>query len=664
MYNHENHAGGNDSQQANEAKLFSKIELPAAGQNNNGANQQKKNQQPQQKKKKAKNANQGNNNQNQAAKAKKQNQNAKQKNQLQPRQKVKQENSNSQQAPKQKNKSKKQNTQQASSNSLKIIPLGGIGEIGKNMTVYEQKNSMIIVDCGMSFPDSDLFGIDVVIPDYSYVLANKDKLKALFITHGHEDHIGALPYLLKEVHVPVYASRLTVGLIKGKLEEHRVKADLRVMSAGEVIQVDSFKVEAIGVNHSIPDAMAFAITTEQGVVVQTGDFKIDYTPIFGDTIDLRRLGELGTNGVLALLSDSTNAERPGTSTSERTVGESFERLFSRAEGKRLIIATFASNIQRVQQIIDLAKRHKRKIAISGRSMENYSRIAMELGYLETEDGLIIDMSEINRHRPEDLIIITTGSQGEPMSALSRMAAGNHKQISITNDDVIIISASPIPGNEKTVARVVNDLLRLGSDVIYESMYDVHSSGHACKDELKLIMNLTKPKYFIPVHGEYKHLIKHANIARDLGIKDQNIILPDLGKVMEFSNGGVKLSETVTSGRVLVDGYGVGDVGSVVLRDRKHLAEDGLLVVVCTIDIETKELISGPDIISRGFVYVREAEPLLEEARKLVRDIINECFGENVRDWNDIKIRVREQVGELMYQRTKRNPMILPVIMDI
>lgn len=551
--------------------------------------------------------------------------------------------------------------------TLKITPLGGIGEIGKNMTVYQCGGDSFIVDCGLSFPDDELFGVDIVIPDFTYIDDIYDSLKAVFITHGHEDHIGALPYFLKKYKVPVYGTKLTIGLIKAKLTEHGMvnKVDLRLIEAGQVTQMGCMSVEAIRVNHSIPDAVAFAIKTPAGTVIQTGDFKVDYTPVFGKTIDLNRLAELGNEGVLALLADSTNAERPGQSVTESNVGQALEKLFARADGKRLIIASFASNIQRIQQIIDLAQRHGRKIAFSGRSMENYTNIALELGYIKVEEDVIIDIKDLNRYRTSDIIIITTGSQGEPMSALSRMAAGTHKQISISSNDVIIISATPIPGNEKAVGRVINDLLRLGSDVYYESMYEAHASGHACQDELKLIMKLTKPRYIMPVHGEYKMLRKHADIAISLGIPPANIIIPELGRVVEFSNGAAHLGIQVPAGRVLVDGSGVGDVGSTVLRDRKLLSQDGLLVIVICIDPDTREIISGPDIISRGFVYVKESEPLMDEAKELVRAILDNWSGaEGKFGRNDLKLRIREDLNKLMYQKTKRSPMIIPVIMEV
>ncbi|MEA5051464.1 MAG: RNase J family beta-CASP ribonuclease [Oscillospiraceae bacterium] len=550
--------------------------------------------------------------------------------------------------------------------ALRIIPLGGLGEVGKNMTMYECGGDAFIVDCGLMFPDDELFGVDIVIPDFTYAVMRKDHIRGMIITHAHEDHIGGIPYFLREMDIPIYGSKLTIGIIKSKLEEFGLanSAKLRTIEIGDTVTFGCMQVETVRVNHSIPGAMAVAIRTPFGTVVQTGDFKVDYTPVFDKTIDLVRFGQLGAEGVLALLADSTNVERPGNSMTESNVGNALESLFSRAEGKRLIIASFASNIQRVQQIIDLAKRHGRKIALSGRSMINYTQIARELGYLTLEDDMLVDIDDIRRYKPNDLIIITTGSQGEPMSALSRMSAGTHKQVTIGKDDMIIISATPIPGNEKSVTRIINELLKLGSDVIYESMYETHASGHACQDELKLMMQLTKPKYFVPVHGEYKHLVKHANLAKSLGIPEKNVIIPEIGRVIEFTKDGVSTAQTVPSGRVLVDGLGVGDVGSVVLRDRKHLSQDGLLVVVASVDLETGEIISGPDMISRGFVFVKESDQLMTDARKLVRGILENYVASDKKGRGDVKMKIREELSRMMFQRTKRSPMILPVIMEI
>ncbi len=551
--------------------------------------------------------------------------------------------------------------------TLKIIPLGGLGEIGKNMTVYECGNDAIIVDCGLSFPDDEMLGVDIVIPDFDYLDTIAGKLRGVFITHGHEDHIGALPYFFQRFNIPLYGTRLTVELIRSKLTEHNLqnKVKMNVLEPGKEIKAGCFIVEGIRVNHSIPDSVAFAIRTPAGLIVQTGDFKVDFTPVFDQQIDLNRFAQLGREGVLALLSDSTNAEKPGSSVTESNVGQALEKLFARADDKRIIIASFASNIRRVQQIIALAEKAGRKVALSGRSMENYTRIALELGYIKVGEGVIIDISEISRYRSQDLVIITTGSQGEPLSALSRMASGNHKQIAISSQDMIIISATPIPGNEKSVSKIINELLRLGSDVYYEAMYETHASGHACQDELKLILNLTKPKYFVPVHGEYRQLVKHAGVAKAVGVLPQNIILADIGNVIAFNKETAGITDTVTAGRIYVDGSGVGDVGSTVLRDRKLLAQDGLMMVVVCLDPGTREIISGPDIISRGFVYVKESELLIDESKELIRAILDRWSGAETRiGRNDLKLRIRDELNKLMYQKTKRNPMIIPVIMEV
>ncbi|MDD3192965.1 MAG: RNase J family beta-CASP ribonuclease [Oscillospiraceae bacterium] len=549
---------------------------------------------------------------------------------------------------------------------LRIISLGGLGEIGKNVTVYESGNDMFVVDCGLAFPEADMPGVDSVIPDFTYLIKNKDRLRGVVITHGHEDHIGALPYLLKELSVPLYGTRLTLGLVEGKLKEHGLlaRAKLNVISAGDVVKMGCMSVEAIHVNHSIPDAVAFAIHTPAGVVIHTGDFKIDYNPIEGGVIDLGRFGELGKQGVLALLQDSTNAEKPGSTPSESKVGESFSTLFARGENKRIIVASFSSNIHRVQQIVDLCDKLGRKVAVSGRSMINVVTKAIELGYLHMPEGLLIDIDAIRRYPASKVTIITTGSQGEPMSALTRMAGGDHRQVQVTENDLIIISATPIPGNEKLVGRVVNELLKLGADVVYEKMYEVHVSGHACQDELKLMMNLVRPKFFIPVHGEYKHLRKHANLAISMGIPEKNVHISEIGEVMELDGVSLKTVGTVPSGQVLVDGLGVGDVGSIVLRDRKHLAEDGLIILVAAIDGNSGALISGPDIVSRGFVYVREAEDLMNETRRIAKKAIDECRAGNIREWGTIKNRLRDDVGSFLFQKTRRSPMILPIIQEI
>ena len=549
---------------------------------------------------------------------------------------------------------------------VSISFLGGLNEVGKNMTLYEYKNDMFLVDCGLSFPDQDMPGVDLVIPDFTYVERNADKIKGVVITHGHEDHIGALAYLLKIVNIPVYATRLTIGLIQGKLKEHGIlnKANLNIVKPGDRIPMGEFEVELIHVNHSIPDAVALAIRCEAGTIVHTGDFKIDTNPIDGDMIDIARFAEIGKEGVLCMLSDSTNAERPGYTESESKVGESFEMLFRRAGNRRLIVATFASNIHRVQQIIDVAQSLGRKVALSGRSLENVVAIGAELGYLKVPDGLLVNIDMINRYPADKMVIITTGSQGEPMSALARMAFSDHRKVAVGPNDYVIISATPIPGNEKTVSKVVNELLKLGAEVVYEKMYDVHVSGHACREELKLMISIVKPKYFIPVHGEQKHIMKHAQLAESVGISSKNIVIADNGRVVEMTDKEIKITGTVPAGRVFVDGYGVGDVGSVVLRDRKHLAQDGLIVVVATIDGYNGEILSGPDVVSRGFVYVRESEELIDDAKHLAQTILEDCAYNNVREWSVIKTKIRDEVSHLMYERTKRSPMILPVIMEL
>lgn len=549
---------------------------------------------------------------------------------------------------------------------LKISFLGGLNEIGKNITLYECQGDMFLVDCGMAFPDRDMPGVDIVIPDFTYVERNIDKIRGVLLTHGHEDHIGSLPYLLKSVNVPVYGTRLTIGLVEGKLKEHGIlnQSKLNVVKPGQTVKLGCFEVEFIHVNHSIPDAVAFAIKSPAGTVIQTGDFKIDSTPIDGDRIDLARFAEYGKKGVLAMLSDSTNAEIPGFTESERKVGDSFENLFRKAGNHRIIVASFASNIHRVQQIIDVAQSLGRKVVLSGRSLENVMSIGIELGYLNVPQGLLIGLDQIRNYPAEKLVIITTGSQGEPMSALHRMAYSDHRKISILPGDYVIISANPIPGNEKTVSNVVNELMKLGAEVIYEKMYEVHVSGHACNEEQKLMLGLVKPKYFIPVHGEQKHLRKHAMLAKQVGIPEENIFIADNGRVLELTEKETKFIGTVPAGRVLVDGYGVGDVGSIVLRDRKHLAEDGLIIVVATIQAGTGDILAGPDVVSRGFVYVREAEQLIEDARSLSRDILIDCADSEVHEWGVMKTRIRDEVSRLMYERTKRNPMILPVIMEV
>ena len=549
---------------------------------------------------------------------------------------------------------------------VKFTALGGLNEIGKNLYVYECCNDMFIVDCGLAFPDEDMPGVDLVVPDFTYLEKNKDRFRGIVITHGHEDHIGALPYLLKKVNVPIYGTRLTLGLVEGKLKEHNLlsQASLNVVEPRQNVRMGCMSVEFIRVNHSIPDACALAIHTPAGVIVHTGDFKVDYTPIEGGIIDLARFGELGNRGVLALMSESTNAERPGYTKSERSVGESFKNLFNSAEGKRIIIATFSSNIHRIQQIIDQAIIHDRKVAISGRSMQNVIAKVVELNYVRIPEGMLIDIEDVNKYPPEKLVICTTGSQGEPLSALSRMSSGDHRQVTITPMDFIIISATPIPGNEKLVTKVVNELMKQGAEVIYESMYEVHVSGHACQDELKMMISLTKPKFFIPIHGEYKHLKKHSKLAIGMGIPEDHIFIADLGQVLETDGVEMKFTGTVPSGRVMVDGYGVGDVGSVVLRDRKHLAEDGVMIIVAAIDRETGNVLAGPDIVSRGFVYVRESEALLDEAKQLMKQVMDNCRDRNIREWGNIKSAMRDALSDYIYSKTKRSPMILPIIMEV
>ena len=549
---------------------------------------------------------------------------------------------------------------------IKVSFLGGLNEVGKNMTLFEYGEDMFLVDCGLAFPDQDMLGVDLVLPDFTYVERNADRIRGIVITHGHEDHIGGLPYLLKVLNVPVYGTKLTIGLIQGKLREHGLlnSASLNVIKPGDVITLGGFTVEAIHVNHSIPDALGLAIRCEGGTIVHTGDFKIDTTPIDGGMMDLGRLAEIGQEGVLCLMSDSTNAERPGFTESERKVGESFETLFRKAGNNRIIVATFSSNIHRVQQIMNVAASLGRKVALVGRSLENVVSISAELGYLNIPEGIVIDINMINRYPADKLVIITTGSQGEPMSALTRMAFSDHRKVEIHPNDYVIISATPIPGNEKTVSRVVNELMKLGADVVYEKMYEVHVSGHACQEELKMIMGIVKPKYFIPVHGELKHLRKHAGLALSMGIPKENILITDNGRVAEISKKALRCTSTVPAGRVFVDGYGVGDVGSVVLRDRKHLAQDGLVIVAVCIDRESGMIVSGPDVVTRGFVYVKESEELINAAREVAVEAIEAQTDGGYFDWNSIKASLRDEISHLMYERTKRSPMILPVIMEV
>ena len=548
---------------------------------------------------------------------------------------------------------------------LKIIPLGGLDEIGKNITVFEYGKEIVIIDCGLAFPDDEMLGVDIVIPDMTYLVKNRERISGIVLTHGHEDHIGALPYLLRDIDVPIYGTSFTLGLVSNKLKEHGLlnKSKLHTVNPGETVPVGCFKVEFIRSNHSIPGSVAVALHTPAGIILHTGDFKIDPTPIDGEMMDLARIGELGKEGILVMLSESTNIERPGYTMSERTVGVTFDELFRSNQKRRIIVATFASNVHRVQQIINAAYAYKRKVAISGRSMINAINVAIELGYMKVPKNTLIDIDEINKYPSEKLVIITTGSQGEEMSALTRMAFSDHKKVSITHGDTVIISATPIPGNEKTVSRVINQLFKLGAEVIYESLADIHVSGHACREELKLILSLAKPKYFIPVHGEFRHLMQHAKLALSMGISEKNIHILGIGDVLEVGKDSCRKNGSVQAGPILVDGLGVGDVGNIVLRDRKHLAEDGLIVVVVTLSCESKDIVSGPDIISRGFVYMRESEDLIEEIRRCARKTLDDCHEKGITDWNTIKMQVKSKISDFLYTKTKRKPMILPVIME-
>jgi len=548
---------------------------------------------------------------------------------------------------------------------LKIIPLGGLNEIGKNLTVYECGGDLLAVDCGLGFPDDDMYGIDMVIPDVSWLVQNKERLRAIVLTHGHEDHIGALPYVMDKLDAPLYTTRLTAGLVKLKLQEHGLadKVKITTLEAGESFTAGCFQVEFIHVNHSIADAVALAIRTPLGIVVQTGDFKIDITPIQGGMIDLARFGELGKEGVLALLSDSTNVERPGYSDSESRVGDRFDQLFKGCD-KRIIVTTFASNVHRIQQIINLAARYKRKVGITGRSMENILRLSMELGYMHVPEDVLTDLNQLSKLPNNKVVIISTGSQGESMSALYRMAFSGHKQIEINEGDRVIISASAIPGNETTVTRVIDELFYRGAEVIYERTADLHVSGHACQEELKMMYALTKPKFFIPVHGEHRHLCKHAQLVQGMGAERKNIIIGENGRVIELTKRSIKLGASVPAGKVFVDGLGVGDVGSVVLRDRKHLADEGMIVVVMTLSGEDASLVSGPDIVTRGFVYVKDSNALLEELRRVVLESLESCEKAHITDWVSIKAKVKANLSGYLYKTTKRSPMILPVIMEV
>ena len=550
--------------------------------------------------------------------------------------------------------------------SLKIIPLGGLHEVGKNITVFEYENEIIVVDCGLCFPEDDMLGIDLVIPDISYLVKNKEKIKGLIVTHGHEDHIGAIPYLLKQINVPIYATKLTVGLISNKLEEHKLlrSTKLNIINQGDTIKLGSkFEIEFIRSSHSIPDSVMLAITTSVGTILHTGDFKVDYTPIDGKLMDLGRIAELGRKGILALMSDSTNAERKGFTMSESTVGEVFDKLFLHCT-KRIVVATFASNVHRVQQIINCAVKYGRKIAVCGRSMINMINTAMELGYIDCPKDIFIDIDMMGTYNDEQLVIITTGSQGEPMSALTRMASGEHRKVKITPNDLIIISATPIPGNEKYVSKVIDDLMQIGAEVVYSSLEAIHVSGHACQEEQKLIFALARPQYFIPVHGEYRQLMAHSETAQQMGIPKKNIVMMSNGRVLEINEDIAKVSGSVPSGRVLVDGLGVGDVGNIVLRDRQHLSQDGLIVIVLTMDSNTGEVVAGPDVISRGFVYVRESENLMDDVKSVVRHEIRKCEERGIRDWSTIKTTAKDTLRDYIFMKTKRNPMIIPIIMEV
>ena len=565
-----------------------------------------------------------------------------------------------------KKKGKQTQPKQDNKPPVKISFLGGLNEIGKNITVVECQDDMILIDCGMAFPDGDMLGVDLVIPDFSYIEQNQERVRGIVLTHGHEDHIGGLPFLLSKVNVPLYGTPLTLGLVENKLREHSLvnKTKLNVVNAGSTIKLGCMEIKFIHVNHSIPDAVAFAIKTPGGTIVHTGDFKIDCTPISGDMIDLSSFARVGDEGVLALLAESTNAQRPGYTKTERMVSESLDNLFKKAENFRIIIATFASNVNRVQQIINCAEKYGRKVAFSGRSMVNYMDVAKRLGYLNVPENILIDIDMLGKFMPQQEVLVTTGSQGEPMSALSRMAYSDHRKVMVGEGDFIIISANPIPGNEKTVGNVVDELLKRGCKVIYESMYDVHVSGHACQEELKILHRLVKPKYFIPVHGEQKHLRKHAELAEFLGMDRKNIFIGDIGSTVEITENSLKETAKVPAGKVFVDGLGVGDVGSIVLRDRKHLGQDGLIIIVASLDVYDGHVISGPDIVSRGFVYVRESEGLLDEVRSMALDILEDCAENNIHEWGIIKNLIKDDISKLISQRTRRSPMILPILQEV
>lgn len=547
---------------------------------------------------------------------------------------------------------------------LQIIPLGGLGEIGKNMTVIRVDDEILIVDAGLMFPDESMLGVDLVIPDITYLIENKDKIKAIVLTHGHEDHIGGLPYVLKRINVPVYGTRLTLGILEGRLKENGVDSgNLHSVMQGDIINVGCFSVGFIRVNHSIPDAVALSIKTPVGMIVHTGDFKFDYTPVDGKMTDFRRLSDLGNKGVLVMLADSTNSEREGHTPSESTVGAAFDKAFHKARG-RIIVATFSSNVQRIQQVIDTAVRYKRHVAVLGRSMVNVVGISLDLGYLTAPKGTIIDIDEIHRYRMEQVVIVTTGSQGEPMSALTRMSMSDHRKVGIVPGDTVIISATPIPGNEKLVSKTIDNLMKLGADVIYGRNQGIHVSGHGSREELKLMNNLVRPKFFVPVHGEYHHLIQHARLARELGMAKENIFISENGQILEFTRDKGQVAGKVQAGMIMVDGLGVGDVGNIVLRDRRQLSQDGILIIAFTMNRQTNRVVSGPDIVSRGFVYVRESEALMEEARARVQQALDRCEDENVKEWSAIKANVRDALGRYLFDKTRRRPMILPIIMEI
>lgn len=549
--------------------------------------------------------------------------------------------------------------------SVKVIPLGGLGEIGKNITAIEYGEEIIVIDCGIAFPEAEMYGVDLIIPDITYLLENSEKVKGIFLTHGHEDHIGSLPYILKQLNVPIYGTRLTLGIVENKLKEHNILSDCKLIAVnqGDTIETEDLKVEFIRNNHSIPDSCSLAIFTPVGTILHTGDFKVDYTPVEDKVMDLERISTIGKEGVLLLLADSTNVERPGHTISEKIIGETLTRIFSRAEG-RVILATFASNIQRMQEIVNASVKYRRKIAFSGRSMENISKVAMDLGYLNIPEGYVITLDEINNYPNDQITIITTGSQGEPMSALARIAFSTHKMIKIEPKDLIIVSASPIPGNEKFISKVINQLFKKGADVIYKGLEEVHVSGHAYQEELKLIHTLVHPKYFMPVHGEYRHLRHHAALAQELGMKAENTFIVDMGEVLQLSENEARISGRVRVGDVLVDGFGVGDVGTIVLRDRKHLAEDGILTVVVTIEKESYNVIAGPDIITRGFIYAKESEELISEAKEIVKKELNNCLESKIIEWYVLKSSMKKALEKYLYEKTKRRPIILPIIMEI